>query len=60
MCHQKDLPVFDQTKHCEELLFCITNSDKADSELIPSAAVPNGAILIVINVSLNICSFSFK
>ncbi|XP_021592434.1 GDP-L-galactose phosphorylase 1 isoform X2 [Manihot esculenta] len=49
MCHQKDLPVFDQTKHCEELLFCITNSDKADSELIPSAAVPNGAILIVIN-----------
>ncbi|OAY31578.1 GDP-L-galactose phosphorylase 1 isoform X1 [Manihot esculenta] len=51
MCHQKDLPVFDQTKHCEELLFCITNSDKADSELIPSAAVPNGAILIVINVN---------
>ncbi|KAJ9163202.1 hypothetical protein P3X46_022900 [Hevea brasiliensis] len=51
MCHEEDTLVFDRTKHCEELLFCITNSDKADSELIPSAAVPNDAILIVINVN---------
>ncbi|XP_057995843.1 GDP-L-galactose phosphorylase 1 isoform X2 [Hevea brasiliensis] len=51
MCHQEDVLVFEQTKHCEELLFCITNGDKADSELIPSAAVPNDAILIVINVN---------
>ncbi|KAF2310765.1 hypothetical protein GH714_016993 [Hevea brasiliensis] len=51
MCHQEDVLVFEQTKHCEELLFCITNGDKADSELIPAAAVPNDAILIVINVN---------
>lgn len=51
MCHQDDLLLFDQTKQCEELLFCITNSDQADSELIPSAYVPHGAILIVINVN---------
>lgn len=51
---REDLPVFDLTKNCEELLFCITNSDNADSELIPSADVPNRAILIMINVSYGV------
>ncbi|XP_065847038.1 GDP-L-galactose phosphorylase 2-like [Euphorbia lathyris] len=51
ICHQEDLHAFDLTKQCEELLFCITNSDKANSELIPSADVPNTAIFIMINVN---------
>ncbi|XP_048228680.1 GDP-L-galactose phosphorylase 1 isoform X2 [Ricinus communis] len=49
LCAQKHLLVFDRTKHCEELLFCITNRDKAESELVPSASVPNGALLIIAN-----------
>lgn len=36
----------------EELLFCVTRSEKANSELIPSAAVPNDSILVIINVRL--------
>eukprot|EP00257_Ricinus_communis_P018511 XP_015577247.1 GDP-L-galactose phosphorylase 2 [Ricinus communis] len=51
LCAQKHLLVFDRTKHCEELLFCITNRDKAESELVPSASVPNGALLIIANVN---------
>ncbi|XP_024951379.1 GDP-L-galactose phosphorylase 1 isoform X2 [Citrus sinensis] len=35
----------------EELLFCVTRSEKANSELIPSAAVPNDSILVIINAN---------
>ncbi|XVF75025.1 hypothetical protein PTKIN_Ptkin13bG0155900 [Pterospermum kingtungense] len=35
----------------EELLFCLASSKKAKSELIPVASVPDGAILVIINVT---------
>lgn len=54
MCHQGNLSVFDWVKRREELLFCIASGDKACSELIPSASVPNGAIFIIINVRLSV------
>ncbi|TYI80921.1 hypothetical protein E1A91_D05G119500v1 [Gossypium mustelinum] len=43
--------VFDCVKHQEELLFCLANSKKAKSELIPSASVPDSAVLVIINVT---------
>ncbi|POO00991.1 GDP-L-galactose/GDP-D-glucose phosphorylase [Trema orientale] len=35
----------------DELLFCIASSEKANPELIPSAAVPDHAFLVFINAS---------
>lgn len=50
ICSQGDLPAFKWTKHHEELLFCVASGEMLKPELIPSAAVPDGAILIIINV----------
>eukprot|EP00262_Sarcandra_glabra_P000679 TRINITY_DN10813_c0_g1_i1.p1 TRINITY_DN10813_c0_g1~~TRINITY_DN10813_c0_g1_i1.p1 ORF type:complete len:383 (-),score=59.95 TRINITY_DN10813_c0_g1_i1:133-1281(-) len=36
--------------HKEELLLCIENGEKANSQLIPSSAVPTNGNLIIINV----------
>ncbi|WRX27156.1 hypothetical protein QQP08_019643 [Theobroma cacao] len=41
---------FDCTRQPEELLFCVSSSKKAKSELIPSSSVPDSAILVIINV----------
>lgn len=46
---QGDLTLFKQMKHHEEFLFCIASGETLKSELIPSASVPDGGILIVIN-----------
>lgn len=35
----------------EHLLFCISNEEKECSELIPSAVLPKGGTLIMVNVS---------
>ncbi|KAJ4702976.1 GDP-L-galactose phosphorylase 1 [Melia azedarach] len=43
--------IFNCVSHDEELLFCVASSEKANSELVPLAAVPNGAILIIINAT---------
>ncbi|KAL5773852.1 hypothetical protein ACOSP7_011409 [Xanthoceras sorbifolium] len=48
---QIDPFVFHCINHNEELLFCVASSEKANSELIPPATVPNGAILIIINAT---------
>ncbi|EOY25553.1 Mannose-1-phosphate guanylyltransferase, putative isoform 4 [Theobroma cacao] len=42
---------FDCMRQPEELLFCVSSSKKAKSELIPSASVPDSAILVIINVT---------
>ncbi|MBA0565176.1 hypothetical protein Golob_010067 [Gossypium lobatum] len=47
--------VFDCVKQQEELLFCLANSKKAKSELIPSASVPDSAVLVIINVRPKYC-----
>lgn len=44
--------IFNSIDHNEELLFCVARGEKAISELIPSAAVPNDSILVIINVRL--------
>lgn len=50
ICSQGDPPVFKWMKHHEELLFCVASGEMLKPELIPSAAVPDGAVLIIINV----------
>lgn len=49
ICSQGDPPVFKWMKHHEELLFCVASGEMLKPELIPSAAVPDGAVLIIIN-----------
>ncbi|KAK4858354.1 hypothetical protein QYF36_015118 [Acer negundo] len=51
ICQQIDPFIFHCMNHDEELLFCVASSEKANSEIIPEATVPNGAILIIINAS---------
>ncbi|XP_031249525.1 GDP-L-galactose phosphorylase 2-like isoform X1 [Pistacia vera] len=51
VCHQRDSFLFHRINHHEELLFCVASSDKTNSEFIPLAAVPNGAILIIVNAT---------
>ncbi|KAK4858446.1 hypothetical protein QYF36_016487 [Acer negundo] len=49
-CQQIDPFIFYCKNHDEELLFCVASSEKAKSEIITAATVPNCAILIIINV----------
>ncbi|KAK9267464.1 hypothetical protein L1049_009890 [Liquidambar formosana] len=51
VCHKGRPFVFNWMKDHEELLFCVAHGEKANPELIPAAAVPNGAILILINAT---------
>ena len=53
ICQQIDPFIFHCMNHDEELLFCVASSEKANSEIIPEATVPNGAILIIINVRVS-------
>ncbi|KAI9199036.1 hypothetical protein LWI28_026327 [Acer negundo] len=48
-CQQIDPFIFYCKNHDEELLFCVASSEKAKSEIITAATVPNCAILIIIN-----------
>lgn len=50
ICGQGNLSEFQWTKHQEEFLFYVACGEMAISELIPSAAMPDGALLIIINV----------
>lgn len=49
ICGQGNLSEFQWTKHQEEFLFYVASGEMAISELIPSAAMPDGALLIIIN-----------
>lgn len=50
--HQQDEFQFNPMQHHDELLFCVTSSEKTNPELITSAAVPDYAFLIFVNVRL--------
>lgn len=43
------LSVLKLMKHQEELLFCVASGEMAQPELISAAAIPDGAVLIIIN-----------
>ncbi|KAA8519354.1 hypothetical protein F0562_013610 [Nyssa sinensis] len=51
VCYQGDPFICNWMKHHEELLFCAASGEKADPELIPAAAVPHGAIFVILNAS---------
>ncbi|XP_050221575.1 GDP-L-galactose phosphorylase 1-like [Mercurialis annua] len=51
LSHKEDLLVLDLNNRCEDILFCIANSDKAEHELVTSASIPNGSFLIIVNVN---------
>ncbi|XP_044496385.1 GDP-L-galactose phosphorylase 1-like [Mangifera indica] len=51
VCHQRDSFLSHRINHPEELLFCVASSDNMNSQFIPLAAVPNGAILILANAT---------
>ncbi|KAK1561797.1 hypothetical protein Q3G72_000714 [Acer saccharum] len=51
ICQQIDPFIFHCMNHDEEILFCVASSEKTNSEIIPEATVPNGAILIIINAT---------
>lgn len=63
VCHQRDSFLSHRINHPEELLFCVASSDNMNSQFIPLAAVPNGAILILANVrmtmSISLCTVSY-
>jgi GDP-L-galactose phosphorylase len=48
------LSVLKLMKHQEELLFCVASGEMAQPELISAAAIPDGAVLIIINVRLRV------
>lgn len=50
ICGQGNFSEFQWTKHQEESLFYVASGEMAIPELIPSAAMPDGAVLIIINV----------
>lgn len=54
VCSQGDLSFTKWMKHHEELLFCVASGEMTEPELIPSATVPDGAVLITINVWLGV------
>ncbi|KAB1222823.1 GDP-L-galactose phosphorylase 1 [Morella rubra] len=51
VCSQGDLSFTKWMKHHEELLFCVASGEMTEPELIPSATVPDGAVLITINAT---------
>jgi len=52
ICGQGNLSEFQWTKHQEEFLFYVASGEMAISELIPSAAMPDGALLLLLMKSL--------
>ncbi|KAK1304463.1 GDP-L-galactose phosphorylase 1 [Acorus calamus] len=40
---------FNCLTHCEHILFCVSSRENANSEFIPSAAVPDDAVMVIVN-----------
>lgn len=45
---------------CENLLFCVANGEKENSEFVPSAVLPKDGTLIMVNVSMGLGFFTSK
>ncbi|KAK1280120.1 GDP-L-galactose phosphorylase 1 [Acorus gramineus] len=40
---------FNYSTHCEHILFCVSSGESANSEFIPSAAVHDDAVMVIVN-----------